>query len=64
MSEISLNKARIVSSVAATVISLACGTNVRYIALEELVTCLISAVCVFSMGASIRRETASDVDGE
>jgi hypothetical protein len=56
-----LHRARIVASVAATVISLACGTNVGIAIirtphrLEDLANSICDAVRLFSMGTPIRR---------
>lgn len=54
MSEKQLHTARIVSSIAATAISLACGTNVC--SLNPCYAVLTRAVCLFSMGTAIRGE--------
>ena len=56
MSGKSLKVARIVSSVAATFISLACGTNVREIVITISIILLTLIVCLFSMGTAIRGE--------
>ena len=56
MSERSLKAARIVSSVAATFISLACGTNVRTGIIAISMIMLTRLVCLFGMGTPIRRE--------
>lgn len=56
MSERSLKAARIVSSIAATFMSLACGTNVRIQIIAISIVMLTGIVCLFGMGTPIRRE--------
>lgn len=61
MSEKSLNRARWVSSVAATCISLACGTNVGLKSAINIVILTI-IVCLFSMGSAVWRKTQALID--
>lgn len=65
MSESKLRAARIVSVVAATVISLSCGTNVCHVVRDIFVQMLIKlTVRLFSMGPSIRDPDEAHKDGE
>lgn len=65
MSGNKLKTARVVSVVAATVISLACGTNVdmptQFVPVHTLI---VSIVCVLGMGARVRREDEALLNSE
>lgn len=62
MSDKTLKTARIVSSIAATCISLACGTNVGQPFILLKLT-LIKIVRLLSMGSPIRGEAQALIDG-
>ena len=65
MSGNKLRTARVVSVVAATVISLACGTNVDMPTQFVFVhTLIVAIVCVLSMGTRICREDEALLNSE
>lgn len=65
MTERELRTARVVSVVAATAISLACGTNVRfYDAIQRLYLLIRCSVCLLCLGSSLRRQVEALLDPE
>ena len=64
MSDRTKRVARVVSVIAATVISLACGTNVIFYSLLSAELQLIPAVRILSMGTGIRPEAQALIHPE